>query len=208
MTEQSDQRLLLAFQRGDADAFGALVDRYQTVLLRYARFLPCGKEAAEDVVQEAFLRLVKHPPELPGASRGPLLSWLYRVTRNLAMERYRSEARRRVREQHAARVEATDGNQAVVEQRDTRRAVEDGLMRLNGDQREVLVLRLLGERSYREIAEITGRRPGTVAWQVSEGLKNLGRMLAPVLEPARSATPASPAEPRPSALKRAQGGTS
>ena len=51
------------------------------------------------------------------------------------------------------------------------------LARLPEDQREVLVLRLFGERSYREIAEITGRKVGTIGWLVSVGMKALAREL-------------------------------
>jgi len=90
----------------------------------------------------------------------------------------RSEKGRRGREEGAAGTEATAGGVERVEQEDTRAAVERGIERLPDDQREVLVLRLIGERSYREIAEITGKKVGTVGWLISEGLSALGRDLA------------------------------
>ena len=68
-----------------------------------------------------------------------------------------------------------------MEADDTRAAVEQSLGRLPQDQCEVLVLRLLGEKSYREIAEITGKKIGTVGWLVSVGLKALGAELTPLL---------------------------
>jgi RNA polymerase sigma-70 factor (ECF subfamily) len=49
------------------------------------------------------------------------------------------------------------------------------------DQREVLVLRLLGGKSYREISGITGRKIGTVGWLVAEGVKSLGARLEPLV---------------------------
>ena len=73
------------------------------------------------------------------------------------MDTMRSETRRRSREEAVAAGERTPGGQADVEAGDTRAAVERSLEELPPDQREVLVLRLLGERSYREIAEVTGR---------------------------------------------------
>ena len=94
------------------------------------------------------------------------------------MDILRSEARRRRREALAAADEATPGGVERGEQEDTARAVERGLERLPEAQREVLVLRLVGERSYREIAEITGRKTGTVGWLISEGLKSLSKELA------------------------------
>ena len=188
MKDHSDAVLLQTYLAGDADAFAAIVARYEGALLAYARFLPCGAEQAEDVVQEVFLRLARTPPELPpgredsgDSSRSRLAPWLFKVTRNCAMDQLRTETRRRVRERTAAAAEAAAGGQESVDARDTRRAVEHGLSRLQQDQREVLVLRLLDDRSYREIAEITGKKTGTVAWLISEGLRTLSRSLSPVL---------------------------
>ena len=98
------------------------------------------------------------------------------------MDVARSEMRRKRREQEAAAGESADGGLAVVDQGDTRSVVEKQLNRLPSEQREVLVLRLLGERSYKEIAEITGKKIGTVGWLVSVGLKTLSRELAPILD--------------------------
>ncbi len=195
MTEPTDGDLLRSWRQGDKNAFAALVDRFQGPLLAYARLLPCGRSGAEDVVQEVLLRLARKPPDLPredGEDARPrdvrLASWLYRVTRNCAMEQARCDARRRVREERTALREASDGGQSLVEAEDTRRAVEQGLLALADDQREVLVLRLLGERSYREIAEITGRKAGTVAWLISEGLRALSLRLAPLAGAAHAET--------------------
>lgn len=187
--EPTDDWLLSRWHDGDVLAFRELVRRHQGTLLNYARFLPTGPELAEDVVQETFLRFARRPPELPPETEGNerlaqvhLVSWLIRVTRNCAMEMIRSDARRERRERLVSPQEAVAGGQSNVEQADTRRAVEEGISRLPDAQREVLVLRLLGDRSYKEIASITGRKPGTVAWLISEGLKSLSRTLTPSLE--------------------------
>ena len=99
------------------------------------------------------------------------------------MDAMRAETRRRRREESAAAPEATGGGLASVEAEDTRAAVERELMQLPVDQRDVLVLRLLAERSYREIAEITGKKVGTVGWLISEGLSTLSRRLAHLVDP-------------------------
>ena len=97
------------------------------------------------------------------------------------MDFIRSEARRKRREHDVAEHDVAEGGLATVDERDTRQAVERELAKLPVDQREVLVLRLLGDRSYKEIAEITGKPIGTVGWLVSIGLKALSEALAPVL---------------------------
>jgi RNA polymerase sigma-70 factor (ECF subfamily) len=194
MDGPSDGALLLALERGDATAFAELVQRYQASLLRHARaLLGVGGGSGggfEDVVQEVFLKLLEEPPKLPAEVQGDrerershLAAWLHTVTRNGCMDTLRSESRRKRREEQAAVGEAASferagGGAAEVEQADTRAAVERSLERLPADQREVLVLRLLGERSYQEIAAITGKRIGTVGWLISEGLKSLAKDLA------------------------------
>ena len=199
MAPGTDGQLLQAARRGDAKAFEALVARHQAALLRHARALVGDSGVHEDVVQEVFLRLAQKPPEIPSVAAGDaererahLLSWLHRVTRNCCMDALRSDSRRKVREETVAtRDEAVDGGLSAVEARDTRAAVEKSLEKLPQDQHEVLVLRLLGGRSYREIADITGKKVGTVGWLVSEGLKALSRELSPLL----AVTPGSAASP-------------
>jgi len=204
MTEPATDRVLLDRWRArDTAAFTALVERYQAALLRHARCIlgvatPGGARSHEDIVQEVFLKLAQAPPELPppnigdGSGRGgdrttehaPLSAWLHTVTRNLCMDTLRSDRRRQHREGEVAPHEGsaiTDGGLAHVEADDTHAAVQRSLDRLPQDQREVLVLRLLGEKSYAEIAAITGRKLGTVGWLISVGLKALSRELAPLL---------------------------
>ena len=192
MTCPTDGELLESFRRGDATAFTALVDRHQATLLRHARAILGHGSPYEDVVQEVFLKLAQTPPVLPDEARGDerlervhLLSWLHKVTRNACMDTIRSDGRRKRREKEAAPSEAAPASHtgvADVEELDTRAAVERELARLPLDQREVLVLRLLGDRSYKEIAEITGKKIGTVGWLVSIGLKTLARELEPLLQ--------------------------
>ena len=197
MTEfehQSDGRLLTAWSRGDSGAFEALVARHERALLRHARALLADWRAGEDVVQEVFLRLAQKPPKLDADVRGDaraesavLASWLHQVLRNLCMDAKRSETRRRRREEAVSASEATSGGVETVEADDTKAAVRRGIARLPEDQREVLVLRLFDEKSYAEIAAITGRKVGTVGWLISVGMRALATELAPLAAGGRGA---------------------
>jgi RNA polymerase sigma-70 factor (ECF subfamily) len=216
MEEASDGTLLAAFRGGDASALTQLVERHQAVLLRHARSIVGPGGPFEDAVQEAFLRFVQKPPELPAECRGDaqlershLLSWLHKVVRNCCMDALRSDKRRRRREEEIAAPEASHGETSALETSDTRAAVERSLNRLPSEQREVLVLRLLAERSYKEIAEITGKKIGTVGWLVSVGLKALSQELAPLIGARDVALAKACAQPvgqnRPTPLGVAQG---
>ena len=198
MESCSDGELLAAWHAGEIGAFEDLVSRYQARLLQHARSLMGEGREYEDVVQEAFLRLAQQPPVLAevGDARVEQLqlsSWLHKVTRNCCMDALRSNKRRRRREEDTARGEATSGGQATVEERDTRAAVETSLQRLPIDQREVLALRLFGDHSYKEIAEVTGKKIGTVGWLISTGLKALAGDLESFLVP-RSVKGLAPAD--------------
>jgi RNA polymerase sigma-70 factor (ECF subfamily) len=200
MEEPPDGTLLRSFRDGDTSALTRLVARHQGVLMRHARSILGQGGPYEDVVQEVFLRLVQTPPEVRGdalAERAQLSSWLHKVVRNCCMDTLRSEQRRKRREEGAAAPDVTQGEVSLLEERDTRAAVERGLNRLPTEQREVLVLRLLAERSYKEIAEITGKKVGTVGWLVSVGLKALAEHLGPLLgtEAALSQTQAGRMQP-------------
>ena len=188
MTDPTDGELLLAWRKGDGTAFTELVRRHQAACLGHARaLLPSGADA-EDCVQDAFCRLADRPPEIEAglvgdadAARAVLAAWLHTVTRNRAMDMLRSEQRRKRREERSAPAEATAGGIDAVESADLGARIEQGLGRLPEAQREVLVLRLRSERSYREIAEITGKKVGTVGWLISQGLKALSADLAELL---------------------------
>jgi RNA polymerase sigma-70 factor (ECF subfamily) len=184
----SDGELLRRHRKGDARAFTELVHRHESCLLQHARALLGVGSGYEDVVQDTFLKLAQVPPSIPSEAEGDerlerahLMSWLHKVTRNGCMDAMRSETRRRRREHEAAVVEGTDGELSSIEEHDTRAVVKREIEKLPADQREVLVLRLIGDRSYKEIAEITGRKIGTVGWLVSVGLKALGEKLEPLL---------------------------
>lgn len=186
MQDHPEHDLLAAFAGGNTRAFEVLVDRHQAACLRHAAFLLGGRADVEDTVQEVFMKLVMQPPaidkDLPPDHQARVFSaWLHTVTRNACMDVMRSESRRTAREERAATPESTSGGQAVVEANDTRAAVERSLGKLPEDQREVLYLRLLAERSYQEIAELTGKKAGTVGWLISAGMRSLSRELGPLL---------------------------
>lgn len=188
MDVRTDGQLLAAHRSRDVAAFEELVRRHEGALLSHARALLGTGSEYEDVVQDAFLKLAQSPPVLPSedggdgaCERAVLASWLHKVTRNGCMDVMRSETRRKRREMEAAPSDVSRGGLEAVEERDTHAAVRREIEKLPVDQREVLVLRLVNERSYQEIAQITGKKVGTVGWLISVGLKALGERLEPLL---------------------------
>jgi RNA polymerase sigma factor (sigma-70 family) len=154
-----------------------LIDDHAAPLVLYARQW-C--DTAEDVVQEAFAKLVRRsrPPE-------DVLAWLYRVVRNGALDAAKVARRRHRRESEAARpirwfvedeVEGLDAETAVA-----------ALERLEPEQREVIVAHLWGGLSFQQIAAVAGGSASTAFRCYTAGVECLRRQLG-VICPNRSSS--------------------
>ncbi len=91
MHEDEDVQLMLAFQRGDYDAFGTLVERHQPRLLRYFLAQAQDRQLAEDCAQEVWRKIFLSRDGYQPRAR--FLTYLLRVARNLWIDVYRSRAR-------------------------------------------------------------------------------------------------------------------
>jgi RNA polymerase sigma-70 factor (ECF subfamily) len=144
-----------------------LIDEKAPALVLYARQW-C--EAAEDVVQQAFLDLVTQrcPPRDPAG-------WLYRVVRNGAIDAGRSHRRRQRREAEAAR-EARWFVEPEVDGLDASAAVE-ALQSLPLEQREPIVAHLWGGLGFEQIGEVAGCSASTAFRRYTAGLAALRKKL-------------------------------
>lgn len=166
--------------RARLDAFDCLVATYEAALLRYARRILRDSNAAQDVVQDAFLRLFRvwTSPFEPG----PALScWLYRVTHNSAVDHVRRESRRsllhlRHAEEHPRELPPDRGTESRVS--DEARAAERALRRLSLREQQVVILKVYEEKSYREIGEITGLSESNVGFILHHAMRKMAAMLS------------------------------
>ena len=86
-----DGRLVAALRAGDEQAFAQLVDQYHASMVRVARAYVATKEAAEDVVQDAWLGVIKGLDRFEG--RSSLKTWIFRIVINKAMTKGGRDAR-------------------------------------------------------------------------------------------------------------------
>lgn len=86
----SDDALLARTARGDRAAWGALVDRHLSAVIRYSGYVLKDNALAEDIAQDTFVRLARKASDW--SDGGPSLrSWLYRVARNLCIDYMRAQ---------------------------------------------------------------------------------------------------------------------
>ncbi len=150
-----DVRLMLAFREGDARAFDRLFRRWSGPLLRYLERMVRDAASAEDLVQEAFLRVHRARERYTPDAR--FSTWLYRIATNLALNELR-RPRHKVVHSSMGDEEArplVSGGPAVDEVVDAQRMggrVEEELARLPEKQRAALCLAALEGLSYAEVA--------------------------------------------------------
>lgn len=151
----SDDALLVLYARGDADAARVLTGRHLGRVFGFAARLLGDRTEAEDVAQEAMLRMWRVAGDWR-AGEAQLSSWLYRVTVNLCTDRQRKAQRRRT-EALEEGAEPADPAHGVVEgllQRERADALQAALADLPERQRQAVVLRHIEGLSNPEIAAI------------------------------------------------------
>jgi RNA polymerase sigma-70 factor, ECF subfamily len=146
--------------------FDALYQRVQPSLWRYVNRLVGDADTADDVVQEAFVRLLSRPALAGDGAR----LWLFTVATNLVRDRGRTTARRRrllsafPLETHAR------ADDERVERSERVQAVRTALGKLAERDRQLLLMREEGFR-YHEIAEVVGVAPGSVGTLIARAVR-------------------------------------
>ncbi|MEQ5871273.1 RNA polymerase sigma factor [Sagittula sp. NFXS13] len=179
MSERADEELLAAYARGDAAAARALTQRLAPRVLAHAyRMLGGDRADAEDVTQEALLRLWKAAPEWrKGEAR--VTTWLYRVTANLCIDRMRK--RKRIGADIDAVPEMADAAPSVatqMQQRARAEALQGALDALPDRQKQAVILRHIEGLSNPEIAEIMDIGARAVESLTARGKRALEAVLA------------------------------
>lgn len=155
LADVSDDTLLVLYANGDADAARQLTLRLAPRALGYAARLLGDRAEAEDVLQEAMLRLWRAAPAWrPGEAQ--VSTWLYRVVSNLCIDRRRAQARRPTAALEDAPDVADSALDAAGALMQARRmaALEEALAGLPDRQRQAVVLRHIEGLSNPEIAAI------------------------------------------------------
>jgi RNA polymerase sigma-70 factor (ECF subfamily) len=177
-TDARDRDLVERIGRGDEEAFRGLFARYAPTARALAARVVRQSHLAEEIVQEAFLALWRHPEGYDDA-RGSVRSWLMGMVHHRAVDLIRREESQRRRAEASAREplrEEADHAEEVVEQLglpEERRRVRDALGGLPQEQRAVLTMMYFDGLSQSAIAERTGLPLGTVKSRTLLGMRRL-----------------------------------
>src|SRR5919199_964241 len=176
----ADEDLMQLVRRGDAAAFEMVYDRHATAAFSLAYRMVGTRNAAEDVVQEAFLSLWRSGARYDRA-RGSVRTWVLGIVHNRAIDALRRsmvhDRRRASDEGIEERFEATERTDVEVARRDEARSIRSVLDGLPAEQCKVIELAYFGGFTHTEIAEMLDTPVGTVKGRMRLGLEKLRRHL-------------------------------
>ncbi len=188
--QEDDGRAIARLKQGDIVGLEHLVRKYQVRAIRAAYMVTGDLPVAEDIVQEAFLRVFERAAQFD--DRRPFAPWFLRIVVNDALKAAARQGRS-VSSDLETRGEASiaallpdpgPGPQEMAEQEEVRQKVWEALERLPPEQRAAIVLRHYVGLPEKEIALRVGRPLGTVKWLLHAARKRLRTLLSPLRQSA------------------------
>jgi RNA polymerase sigma-70 factor, ECF subfamily len=181
MAKLTDRELVDRAREGDAVAFGQLVRRHQQRIHRLALHMLRDRAAAEDVMQETFIRAYQALARFDGRSEP--YTWFYRIAVNLSLNAIRSRKTARVSgDTDDPRLEAMVAEKRPsamadpagdASRKQVYAALCNGIDALSDTLRTTLILVCIDGRSHEEAAQILGAPEGTIAWRIHEARRKL-----------------------------------
>ena len=180
--QTADAELIQAFARGNERALEVLINRHKDKIYTSVYMLVKDKYLAEDIFQDTFLKIIRTIKDGRYSEQGKFLPWAVRVAHNLCMDYFRKM-------KVQVPVVFTDGSDISylfsnyetgadrMEKRQTEDSVRKLIEELPDDQREVIVLRMYADLSFKEIAELTGVSINTALGRMRYALINLRKFI-------------------------------
>ncbi len=181
----SAEDLIARARSGDTEAFHLIFDRYSRPVLSFIYDLTGESEAAEELMQETFVRAYRNLGTLRADAR--LSTWLFGIAKNVSREygRARRRASRKVELDDAAVTELADAGMPPDDSlinKELNSVIRDALSRLDEDKRLVFTLKIFQQQSYEEIAAITGFSVAKLKTDLHRARHEMRRLIRPYLE--------------------------
>jgi len=151
----NEREIILKCQKGDLENFSVLYDHYVKKIYDFIYYRTHHKETAEDLTSRAFMKALEKIGSFDNG-RGYFSAWLYRIARNSVIDHYRTKKI----DIDIADIWDLSSNEEIERDIDTAeklKSVEKYIKNLKINQREIILMRVWQEMSYKEIAEVLGK---------------------------------------------------
>ncbi len=180
----SSEDLVAQARRGDEEAFRLIFERFARPIISFIYDMVGERELAEDLTQETFVRAYRNLGALREEAR--FSTWLFGIAKNVARESLRTRRRdnHNVEIGDPAVLELSDGHPSPAGQlldKELNGVIHDALGSLDEDKRVVFTLKVFQQRSYEEIAAITGFTISKLKTDLHRARAEMRRRISPYL---------------------------
>jgi RNA polymerase sigma factor (sigma-70 family) len=179
MSFTQDSLAVKKCQEGNLDQFAGLYDKYLSKIYNFIYYKTFHKETTEDLTSKTFMKALENIDKF-NSSKGKFSSWLYRIARNLVIDYYRTK-------KNVANIDdiydLIDDTNILKNLQDKEKLQEAKkfLEKLSEEQKEIVIMRVWNEMSYKEIAEITGKSEGNCKVIFSRVMRSMNKEIAPLI---------------------------
>ncbi len=183
VTQLTDQELVLSYMNGNTHALSTLIERHKNKIYTSIYLLVKDKYLAEDLFQDAFIKVIDTLKAGRYNDEGKFLPWVLRIAHNLCVDHFRKVKR-------SPSIKTSDNNDIFevlnlsdagaeheIMEGQTRDKIRQMIDLLPEDQREVIILRNYADLSFKEIATLTNSSINTCLGRMRYALLNLRKMM-------------------------------
>jgi RNA polymerase sigma-70 factor, ECF subfamily len=176
MSETREQDLIEKCRNGNSSAFGPLMQIYRRQLFSYLFKLSGERTQAEDLFQETLIKTWRGIKKY--SERQKFSSWLFTIAHNTAMDNLRKRNRDyAITDIEPDELQSSSDPHAELTKNETHTMIEKAIAALSAKQKEVFLLRLYGELSFKEIVELTKEPMNTVLSHMHYSVKKIKKLL-------------------------------
>ncbi len=179
----SDSLLVNNYVNGDENALTILINRHQSKIFGFIYSKISDKDISNDIFQDTFIKVIKTLKSNSYNEEGKFLPWVMRIAHNLVIDHFRKNKKmpmfRETEEFSIFSIMSDDSltieNKIINEQVET--DLKKLIQELPEDQKEVLVMRMYQDMSFKEISEITGVSINTALGRMRYALMNMRKII-------------------------------
>lgn len=184
LNELTDERLVQSYIEGNDCAFDVLLKRYESKIFTYITYSVHNQEVAEDLFQDAFVRIITTLRSKRYTENGKFSQWAMRIVHNLIIDYYRQCKGDNTISNDSTDFDLLNDASLVTEEnvekqmidKQTLKEVKELIRMLPDNQKEIVLMRFYKELSFKEIAEKTGVSINTALGRMRYALINLRKM--------------------------------
>lgn len=182
--DQADEDLMVLYQKGEVRAFEILLVRHRKPLYNFILRYLGDKETAEDLLQEAFMRVIKGAEAYKRQAK--FTTWLYTIARNLCVDQTRRRKHRKhasldapldASEESGSLLDVIPSKEMASDRKSVNKKLHETMQRaiagLSEEQREVFLMREFLDMPFKQIADVVGVPENTVKSRMRYALDKL-----------------------------------